>query len=179
VVRVAAIRPPGLDQAEAVYAALRAYEDMQVHRELAAGREELLTGYVRDLLLAVPPPADPDRQQELNQAAADIRARIGIFMREWPILLLPVASVPAYKRGVHQFVVHGTTLIGPQVEGCCRAVTLLGAPSAVVRCGYSADGFPVGVQVVARPFHDAEAVAVAMELERRLGPAFPGVRSGR
>jgi len=44
---------------------------------------------------------------------------------------------------------------------------ITGWPAAVVRCGTSADGLPIGVQVVARPWQDATALAVAGHLERR------------
>jgi Asp-tRNA(Asn)/Glu-tRNA(Gln) amidotransferase A subunit family amidase len=89
-------------------------------------------------------------------------------MRQWPILLMPVASVPAFPPGKAEFRVDGQVLGGAQMESCCRAVTLLGAPAAVVRCGSSREGLPVGVQVVGRPFHDAETVAVAAALERHV-----------
>jgi amidase len=46
---------------------------------------------------------------------------------------------------------------------------LTGWPAAVVRCGTSSEGLPVGVQVVARPWHDATALAVAGHLEKVFG----------
>jgi len=46
---------------------------------------------------------------------------------------------------------------------------ITGWPAAVVRCGTSADGLPIGVQVVARPWQDATALAVAGHLEKVFG----------
>ncbi len=46
---------------------------------------------------------------------------------------------------------------------------LTGWPAAVVRCGTSAEGLPVGVQIVARPWQDATALAVAGHLEKVFG----------
>ena len=59
--------------------------------------------------------------------------------------------------------------------------SLTGWPCAVVRCGTSAAGLPIGVQVVAHPWHDHVALAVAGVLERELGgwmppPEIPGGR---
>jgi len=51
----------------------------------------------------------------------------------------------------------------------CRAVTLLGLPAVAVCCGISIDGLPLAVQVVARPFAEREALAVALQLERHFG----------
>jgi Asp-tRNA(Asn)/Glu-tRNA(Gln) amidotransferase A subunit family amidase len=163
---VIARRPPGLDRAEQVYAALRGIEGLPQHRALVAGREAELTGYARELIYAEPGrPAEPATLRELTAAADDLRAEVAAFMLQWPILLMPVASVPAFPPGTAEFRVDGHVLTAPQMESCCRAVTLLGAPATVVRCGSSREGLPVGVQVVGRPFHDAETVAVAAALE--------------
>ncbi|MFQ5427016.1 MAG: amidase family protein, partial [Gaiellales bacterium] len=56
-----------------------------------------------------------------------------------------------------------------QMLSPCRAVSLLGLPSVAVTCGATGDGLPVAVQVVARPFHDEEALAVAGLLYEALG----------
>jgi Asp-tRNA(Asn)/Glu-tRNA(Gln) amidotransferase A subunit family amidase len=166
---VIARRPPGLDRAEPVYAALRGIEGLPEHRALVAGREAELTGYARELIYAEPGrPAGSATPRELATAADDLRAEVAAFMRQWPILLMPVASVPAFQPGRAEFRVDGQVLGGAQIESCCRAVTLLGAPAAVVRFGSSREGLPVGVQVVGRPFHDAETVAVAAALERHV-----------
>ena len=166
---VIARRPPGLERAEQVYAALRGVEGLPEHRALVAGREAELTGYARELIYAEPGrPAGSATLRELTAAADDLQAEVAAFMRQWPILLIPVASVPAFPAGTAEFRVDGHVLSGAQMESCCRAVTLLGAPAAVVRCGSSREGLPVGVQVVGRPFHDAETVAVAAALERHV-----------
>ena len=164
---VTACRPPGLDRAEDVYAALRGIEGLPEHQALAAGREPELTGYAGEwITAAAAPPAGPAEERALTAAADAIRAEISAFMRERPIVLLPVASVPAFPLAAETFPVDGQLLTGLQIESCCRAVTLLKLPVTVVRCGYSREGLPVGVQVVGRPFHDAETIAVAAALER-------------
>jgi Asp-tRNA(Asn)/Glu-tRNA(Gln) amidotransferase A subunit family amidase len=166
---VIARRPPGLERAEQVYAALRGIEGLPEHRALVAGREAELTSYARELIYAEPGrPAGSATLHELTAAADDLRAEVAAFMRHWPILLMPVASVPGFPPGAAEFRVGGQVLSGAQMESCCRAVTLLGAPAVVVRCGSSTEGLPVGVQVVGRPFHDAETVAVAAALERHV-----------
>ena len=61
------------------------------------------------------------------------------------------------------------TFPGPELGSCCRAVSILGCPVAVVPCGLSGEGLPVGVQVVGRPYRDREVLAVAAALERAFG----------
>jgi amidase len=46
---------------------------------------------------------------------------------------------------------------------------LLGWPVAVVRCGSSPEGLPIGVQIIARPWREDVALAVAGFLEGRFG----------
>ena len=46
---------------------------------------------------------------------------------------------------------------------------LTGRPVAVVRCGTPDSGLPIGVQIVARPWQDAVALAVARHLEKVFG----------
>lgn len=164
--QVTARRPPGLDEAEPVYASLRALEGLPDHEDLAQGRDGELTSYVRAWMSQARPPASLAEFRSLTFRADQIRAQVYAFMEEWPILLLPVASVPAFPPGASEFRVGGLVLSGLQVESCCRVVTLLRSPVAVVPCGYSDEGLPVGAQVVGRPFHDAEVLAVAAELQK-------------
>jgi len=46
---------------------------------------------------------------------------------------------------------------------------LLGWPVAVVRCGTSPEGLPIGVQVVTRPWREDVALAAAHYLEKSFG----------
>ena len=45
----------------------------------------------------------------------------------------------------------------------------LAAPAAVVPVGRSPDGLPIGVQIVARPFHDETALGVAAVVDAAFG----------
>jgi amidase len=44
-----------------------------------------------------------------------------------------------------------------------------GWPAAVVRCGVSATGLPICVQIAAAPWREDIALAVALRLEREFG----------
>ncbi len=46
---------------------------------------------------------------------------------------------------------------------------ILGNPAAVVPVGFTADGLPVGVQVVGRPFEEELVISVAASIERECG----------
>lgn len=52
------------------------------------------------------------------------------------------------------------------------AFNLTGWPGVVIRAGTDPNGLPIGIQIIAKPFAEHQALAVAAELEKALGP-FP------
>lgn len=92
------------------------------------------------------------------------------FMADYDIILTPVAERPATPHGADAGGIPYTL-----------PYSLTGWPCAVVRGGTSSEGLPIGVQIVARPWRDDVALAVAHELEQALGgwqlPSLDGVVS--
>jgi len=66
---------------------------------------------------------------------------------------------------------HGITFVEGHLNAFSYTYTynLTGWPGAVVRGGASPEGLPIGVQVVARPWREDIALAVAQHLESALG----------
>ena len=94
----------------------------------------------------------------------ELRADFLAFLEEVEVLLLPVAAVPAYDASGPARA--GTRELTPwEVLAPCRAISLFGVPAAAVPCGFSAEGLPVCVQVVGRPFREDEVLAVAAAIE--------------
>ncbi|MDP7224014.1 MAG: amidase [SAR202 cluster bacterium] len=85
------------------------------------------------------------------------------FMRDYDAILCPTAAIPACAHG-------GTWLDGNQWSfSYSGAYNMTGWPGAVVRGGTSPEGLPIGVQVVARPWREDVALALAATLESALG----------
>jgi amidase len=80
------------------------------------------------------------------------------FGERFDVLLSPVYASAAPRHGE---VVDAMSYTTPH--------SLSGWPAATVRCGASPDGLPIGVQVVAHPWRDDVALAVAGALEGALG----------
>src|SRR5262249_56907450 len=89
-----------------------------------------------------------------------LRDELLAFLEERPILLLPVAAVPAYDPGAPG---HGLTPW--EVLAPCRAISLVGVPAAAVTVGTSSEGLPAAVPIVGRPRREDEVLAVARALE--------------
>jgi amidase len=109
---------------------------------------------------------------ELLQAWAEldmIRAKTLEEMREHPLLLCPVASVPAFGHGERAWPVEGKLVEYLDAWRYAQWFNALASPAAVVPVGRSPEGLPIGVQVAGRPFEDELVLAVAGELDRAFG----------
>jgi amidase len=91
------------------------------------------------------------------------RSRMLEFMEPFDLLVCPVFPCPAVPHG-------GTsTLTLGEALSYTTPFSLTGWPCVVVRCGWAAPRLPIGVQLVARPWHDHVALAAAAPLERTFG----------
>jgi Asp-tRNA(Asn)/Glu-tRNA(Gln) amidotransferase A subunit family amidase len=90
-------------------------------------------------------------------------------MREYPILLCPVASIPAFRHGERSWTIDGQTVKYLDAWSYTEWFNLLGTPAAAVPFGRSNEGLPIGVQIVARPWEEELVLAVAAKLEAQRG----------
>jgi amidase len=115
---------------------------------------------------------DPHTAQSLLDAwIARDTLRLEIFeqMREYPVLLCPVASVPAFRHGEREWRIDGETVKYLDAWSYCEWFNLLGMPGVVVPAGQSPEGLPIGVQIVARPWQEEVALAIAEAIEKERG----------
>ena len=107
-----------------------------------------------------------------------VRAQLLLEMRDFPVLLSPVCSIPAFRHGERQWTVHNANG-APQQLAYLDAMrftqwfNLLGAPAAVVPVGRSAEGLPIGLQLAGRPYADEQVLGIAAILEQDFGYTQP------
>lgn len=91
------------------------------------------------------------------------RSRMLAFMQRYDAILCPVYAEPAPP--------HGTTQAPERIRAgsYARTYNLTGYPGAVVRGGTSPEGLPIGVQLVARPWREDVALALAQHIDTALG----------
>lgn len=91
------------------------------------------------------------------------RGAMHSFMQGYDVILCPACAHPA--------PLHGSSYSPEGLRGYSYTQTynLTGWPAAVVRGGTSPEGLPIGVQIVARPWREDVALAVAHYLEKALG----------
>jgi amidase len=146
-----------------------------------AGRERELSPIFKEFLgIAAGAPALT--AAELLNAWAELdllRAKTLEEMRKYPVLLCPVASIPAFRHGERSWMVGGRTVEYLDAWRHSQWFNVLAAPAAVVPVGQSPDGLPIGVQIVARPFQDETALGIAAILDAEFGyrpPAMAVIR---
>jgi len=144
------------------------------------GRERELSPIFNEFLgiaASVPPMSAAD----LLNAWAELdllRAKTLEEMRRHPVLLCPVASVPAFGHGERSWTVEGRTVEYLDAWRHTQWFNALAAPAAVVPVGQSPEGLPIGVQIVARPFEDETALRIAALVDAAFGYRAPAMALG-
>jgi len=113
-----------------------------------------------------------DRMRPLRTTAAELarrwaqwdayRAEMARFFGQYDAILCPLYTQPAVR--------HGASVESGNFEGFSytMAWNVAGAPAATVRCA-EAEGLPLNVQVVARPWRDLTALAICQRIEAEFG----------
>jgi amidase len=87
------------------------------------------------------------------------RSEMLAFLEHYDVILCPVSAVTAPPHGEMTSERYSYTL----------PFSLTGWPCVSVRAGTSPEGLPIGVQVVARPWREDVALAVARQIEQDMG----------
>ncbi|MGA9060379.1 MAG: amidase [Terracidiphilus sp.] len=126
--------------------------------------------------LGIAEASGPITARELLNAWAELdllRAKTLAEMSEYPVLLCPVASIPAFRHEERTWTINGRTVDYLDAMRYTQWFNALAAPAAVVPVGASPDGLPIGVQIAARPFEDEIALGVAAEVDAAFGNRPP------
>jgi amidase len=83
------------------------------------------------------------------------------FIAPYDVLICPVNANVALKHGAVQDHVDGFTYTA--------TYNITGWPGVVVRAGTSPEGLPIGVQILAKPWREDVALAVAQFVEAEFG----------
>ncbi len=112
--------------------------------------------------------------RDVSRAFAERTAlfrRVVAFFERWDVLVLPTVQVLPFDLSVP----YPTEIEGEPMTtyldwmGTCYAITVTTCPAISVPCGKSASGLPVGLQIVAPPGRDRDALEIALAFERVAG----------
>jgi amidase len=114
---------------------------------------------------------DGPRIGRAERKRTELYHRVRTFMQRYEFLVLPVSQVPPFEVE-HRYL---TEINGKPMETyidwmkSSYYVTVTGLPAASVPCGFTAEGLPVGVQIVGRPRDDFGVLQLAHAFEEATG----------
>jgi amidase len=169
--RVEPFRPRMLEQIRKLWWAFFVKCGAMFYEPTIRGRRALLSPIFREFL-SIAESVPPITATELLNAWAELdvlREKTLEAMREFPVLLCPVASIPAFKHGERSWSVESQQVEYLDAVRHTQWFNVLAAPAVVVPVGRSPEGLPIGVQVVARPFEDETALGIASVIDSAFG----------
>jgi amidase len=141
------------------------------------GREHQLS-FLFSEFLSFSEALPPLTTQQLLDAWAEldlIRAKTLEAMSQHPVLLCPVASIPAFRHSEREWVIDNHVVEYLDAVRYTQWFNALSSPAAVIPVGSSSEGLPIGVQIVARPFEDETALGVASVVDAAFGYRPPAM----
>jgi Asp-tRNA(Asn)/Glu-tRNA(Gln) amidotransferase A subunit family amidase len=169
--QVAQFRPEGLELAQQLWWKLFGVAGGMLLGPMIRGHEAELSPILREFTGRVAAGKSHTGQTLLDTWIERDVLRMQIFaqMREFPVLLCPVAAVPAFRHGERRWTIEGQTVKYLDAWSYCEWFNLLGMPGVAVPAGKSAEGLPIGVQIVGLPWQEEVVLSVAAELEAQRG----------
>jgi Asp-tRNA(Asn)/Glu-tRNA(Gln) amidotransferase A subunit family amidase len=169
--RVEPFRPHALEEARALWWKLFVRSGTMLVDRMVTGRQVMLSPILEDFLHIAHAEA-PLSGEELLTAWGDcdrVRGRLLAEMRQYPVLLMPVCSVPAFRHGEREWNIGGQTVAYLDAMRYTQWFNLLGGPAAVVPVARSPQGLPIGIQLAGRPYEDEIVLGIAAVLDREFG----------
>ena len=169
--RVEPFRPRSLEPLRQLWWMLFVQCGAMFYAPEIAGKTHLLSPIFKEFL-SIAESAPPITPTQLLNAWAELdvlRAKMLEEMRAFPVLLCPVASVPAFRHGERAWTIDGRTVEYLDAWRHTQWFNTLAAPAAVVPVGRSPESLPIGVQIVARPFEDETALGIASIIDSAFG----------
>jgi Asp-tRNA(Asn)/Glu-tRNA(Gln) amidotransferase A subunit family amidase len=178
--RVEPFRPRTLEQLRKLWWKFFVQCGEMFYAPMIAGKEDRLSPIFKEFLSIARAQA-PLSAAALLTAWAELDILRGKTLQEmsnYPVLLCPVAGIPAFRHGEREWTVDGRTVEYLDAVRYTQWFNALAAPAAAVPVGFSPEGLPIGVQIIARPFEDETALGVAAVVDAAFGYRPPPLAIG-
>ena len=99
----------------------------------------------------------------------DLERAVCAWLETNHIAVCPISATPAFPIGTEVVEIDGQEYEEIDLFAMSTYVNAMSLPAAAVPVGRTAEGLPIGVQVIGRRYREMEVLAVAKELETALG----------
>jgi amidase len=94
-----------------------------------------------------------------------LRETLLLWMKTMPLVIAPVGSIPAFPHGAKRVEVRGESISIFRAFSYSQTFNVFGLPACSVPVSRSAEGLPIGVQVIGRPWEEALVLDCARLIE--------------
>lgn len=168
-------RPPSISQGPRLWVELFSRAANEQIQSFYLGREQEAGPLVSSLLRASEQTTFADKvnaAETLANAVLErerLREELLRWMRQTPLIVAPVSATPAFTHGATRVDVKGQSISVFRSCSYSQTVNVFGLPAAVVPVARTADGLPIGVQVIGRPNSERAVLAAAAIIEQSAG----------
>jgi len=156
-------RPEGLEKARQLWWQFFGVAGDMLLGPMIRGHESELSPILREFSTWVAAENPHTAQTLLDTWIERDLVRMQVFeqMEKFPVLLCPVAAVPAFRHGERHWQVEGKSVQYLDAWSYCEWFNLLGMPAASVPVTLSPEGLPIGIQIVSRPWQEEVVLSLA------------------
>jgi Asp-tRNA(Asn)/Glu-tRNA(Gln) amidotransferase A subunit family amidase len=169
-------RPPGVSAGSRLWIELFSRAAGDQLSEFYRGREDEGGPLVSALLKGREPEIDlQDRINKAESVAAAVLEREHLreellrWMKTTALILAPVGSTPAFEHDAQRVDVNGQSISVFRAFSYSQTFNVFGLPSIAVPAGQSAEGLPIGIQIIGRPLEEKTVLAAGAVIEGAFG----------
>jgi Asp-tRNA(Asn)/Glu-tRNA(Gln) amidotransferase A subunit family amidase len=165
-------RPPSVTEGPRLWVELFSRITAEQLRDFYRGREDeagplvasIIHSYAEDSSFS----GKIENAERLAKAIVErerLRETLLLWMKNTPLIIAPVGSIPAFEHGAKRVEVRGESISIFRAFSYSQTFNVFGLPAVSVPVSHSTEGLPIGVQVVGRPFAENEVLAAAKIIE--------------
>lgn len=162
--------PPGVERGYELWLKIFSRGSVVILRSVYAGREKDGGNFVRWRLAtaddAPPPTLDAYIQSWMDRDS--LRRQLINWMETYQFIIAPVGATPALPHDTVKVSVGQTTVGVFRAFSYSQTYNTFDLPSVVIPVSKSAEGLPIGVQIIGRPFQEEALLDFAEQIEARL-----------
>jgi amidase len=161
---------PSLPSADQAFRTLRAWQFHSRFHKLVAHRPDGFKQSLRDNIQLGEALTGDDVARAYRQATSTMD-RMRSFFETYEVLAMPVSQVPPFSADIE----YPTSINGVEQASyldwmrSAYLITMTGCPAISVPAGFTAEGWPVGLQLVTAPRTERRLLEVARALEQATG----------